>query len=155
MDSTIQWGSFFGMTLLISVSAFIIIVGAWKMYRGFYPGSRLYEESLPTPNDLDAKTARFIMFYANWCPHSRDVKPKWDSLKKVIDDTKEKFGNRSVSIERVDCEAHQAKCSRYRVDSYPTYKLETNEKVYEYQGAPNVTLWKTFLKAALDQGKTA
>lgn len=136
-------------TLGVSIVLMGVFVGLYWALRGFMPGSRLYEQELPGPNDLDAKTTKFRMFYTNWCPHCKNAKPKWASLGQAMKNNPMTYGGKTVVLEAVNCELDKGKCARYGVDAYPTFKLETNSKLYEYIGPPEVNTWQTFFKSAL------
>lgn len=135
-----------GVVALVVLGTIVIVF--WGV-RGFMPGSRLMEQPLPAPNDLDDNTAVFKMFYANWCPHCRNAKPKWGSLETLIKNNHFTYGGKTVTLEKINCEVDKGQCSRYRADAYPTYKLITDKKMYEYIGPPDVETWRTFLKSAL------
>lgn len=136
-------------TLGMSIVLMGVFVGLYWAFRGFLPGSRLYEQELPGPNDLDAKTTKFRMFYTNWCPHCKSAKPKWASLGQAMKTNPMTYGGKTVVLEAVNCELDKGKCARYGADAYPTFKLETNSKLYEYVGPPEVNTWQTFFKSAL------
>lgn len=144
-DAWMGLATTFGLTFVL----FAVFVGLYWAVRGFLPGSRLYEQELPGPNDLDAKTTRFRMFYTNWCPHCKAAKPVWDSFHQLMENQQFTYGGKTVELLKVNCEVDKGQCSRYGVDAYPTFKLETNSKVYEYVGPANVETWRTFLKTAL------
>lgn len=136
-------------TLGVTIVLFGVFVALYWAVRGFFPGSRLYEQELPGPNDLDAKTVKFHMFYTNWCPHCKNAKPKWASLEQLMKNQQYTYGGKSVQLNKVNCETDPGQCSRYGADAYPTFKLETNSKLYEYVGPADVQTWRTFLKTAL------
>lgn len=147
MDSE-TWSAM-AVTLGVSVVVFAVFVGLFWAVKGFMPGSRLYEQDLPSPNDLDSQTAVFRMFYVNWCPHCKDAKPVWKRMEQLLENQKVTFGGKTIRMEQVNCELDKGTCSKYRADAYPTFKLETNKKVYEYVGAPDLKLWTTFFTSAL------
>ena len=150
----INWSDM-AMIAGVCIGLFTLFVVVYKAVKGFYPGSRLYEEPLPGPNDLDAQTAKFMMFYTNWCPHCRNAKPHWDSLEKGHKNETITYGGKTVVFEKINCDAATAKCAQYKADSYPTFKLETDSKLYEFVGNPTPALFKTFLNSALGQEKSA
>jgi thiol-disulfide isomerase/thioredoxin len=149
MSDTTEVFSTAGITLLVAVVVFGVFVGLYWGVRGFLPGSRVYEQDLPGPNDLDKNNAVFRMFYVNWCPHCRDAKPKWDSLGQLFKNQVYTYGGKTVTLEKVNCELEKGKCARYKVNAYPTFKVETDQKVYEYVGPADPTVWRTFLGSAL------
>lgn len=133
-------GSF---TLFVCI---VFIVTYWA-FRGFLPGSKVIEMPLPAPNELDGKTSTFKLFYVQWCPYSREAVDKFNSLKDVVSDYT--YGGKRVKLELVDCEIHKDDCALYKVDAYPTYKLETSIKMFEYVGPADIETYQTFLVSAL------
>ena len=132
-----------GFTLLLCG---IFVVVYW-MWRGFPPGSRLIELDLPKPNALDGTTAQFKLFYVKWCPYSSDAKEKMKELQNIVKGYT--YGGKRVQIEFTDCEVHKDDCHAYNVEAYPTYKLETSLKMYEYLGPASTRAYRTFLADAL------
>lgn len=140
-----------GFTLLLLL---IFVVSYWAL-RGFMPGSRLVEMPLVSPNDLDDNTVRFKLFHVTWCPYSREAVTSFKSFKGFIEEKGYTYGNKSVEIELIDCEDKKNECSLYSVDAYPTYKLETNNKMIEYKGPPNITAYREFLVKAVGKERGA
>jgi len=127
--------------------ALVIFIGFFWAFRGFPPGSRLVVGELPTENDLLADQATFMFFYTDWCPYSEDALPKVRSLAGIVPDFT--YGGKTVSVETVNCEVDRSKCRSYSVTAYPTYKLITASKVYEYSGPPRTATYEEFLTSAL------
>lgn len=130
-------------TLLVCV---IFVITYWA-FRGFLPGSKVVEMPLPAPNDLDGVTAKFKLFYVGWCPYSKEAFDVMEQLKGVVE--QHTYGGKHVKIEFIDCETRKDDCSLYKVDAYPTYKLETSVKMYEYVGPSDLQTYRTFLSSAL------
>ena len=102
---------------------------------------------LPTENDLLADQATFLFFYTDWCPYSDDALPKVRSLAGIVPDFT--YGGKNVSVETVNCEIDSSKCRSYSVTAYPTYKLITASKAYEYSGPSRTATYEEFLTSAL------
>ena len=150
--NTEDWTSV-AVALGVTLVLFVVFVVIYRFVRGFMPGSRVLEQPLPGPSDLDSQTAKFKLFYTNWGPHCTSAKPIWDSFETLIKNQGYTYGGKTVVIEKINCETEKGKCSRYQVDSYPTFKLETNQKLYEYQGPADQSVWRTFLSSALGPEK--
>jgi hypothetical protein len=134
-----------GFTIIVLV---VFVILYWGI-RGFLPGSRVIELPLVQPNGLDTKSATFKIFHVKWCPYSRDAVDAMKQFQGLIDERGYTYGNKHVEIAFVDCDSKKKDCSLYNVDAYPTYKLETHEKMYEYLGPANITAYRAFLVAAL------
>ena len=127
--------------------AIVIFLGFYWAFRGFPPGSRLVVGELPTENDLHANQATFLFFYTQWCPYSQDAIPRVKSLSDLVGGFT--YGGKVVTVNPVNCEAEDKTCSRYGVTAYPTYKLITSSKVYEYSGPPRTSTYEEFIISAL------
>lgn len=49
------------------------------------------EASVKKYNDLIKKVPMVTLFYADWCGHCQDLKPKWNKLEKSIKDLNDKM----------------------------------------------------------------
>jgi thiol-disulfide isomerase/thioredoxin len=125
----------------------VIFFGFFWAFRGFPPGSRLVVGELPTSNDLKANQATFLFFYTQWCPYSQDAIPKVKSLSELVGGFT--YGGNVVTVNPINCEAEEKLCNRYGVTAYPTYKLITASKVYEYSGPPRTSTYEEFIVTAL------
>jgi protein disulfide-isomerase-like protein len=87
-----------------------------------------------------------IEFYAPWCGHCKNLKPKYISAAKSIKKSKEtgiKFG-------AVDCTKEQYLCQKYGVQGYPTLKAYVSGKMKEYQGPREEDDMIRFVKSLRD-----
>jgi hypothetical protein len=144
MNELVKSGLIAGSFTLFVCILFIVVYWA---FRGFLPGSKVVEMPLPAPNDLDGVTAKFKLFYVKWCPYSQEAYEKFESFKSVVEQST--YGSKHVKLEFVDCEAQKDECSLFKIDAYPTYKLETSIKMFEYVGPADIQTYETFLVAAL------
>jgi len=138
--------------LLIVLGTFLIIVGTWYYWKGYYPGSSYVIEEPPiTRNGLDEGQAKFMFFYTTWCPWSHKAWPKWNSFKQLLKNNPGKYGNHEILFEEINCEADKGKASLYKINGYPTFKLATIEKTYVMQGTPDPLTFDVFLKGTLGE----
>lgn len=145
---------FLSLSLQVLI-VFVLIVVAWKYWKGYYPGSAFVIEQPPvTKNGLEEDQAKFMFFYTSWCPWSREAKEKWSSFKQLQKNLPGKYGKYTVVFEDINCEADKGKAALYSINAYPTFKLATTEKTFVMQGTPDPMTFNLFLEATLGK-KTA
>ena len=127
--------------------ALVIFLTFFWAFRGFPPASRIVVGELPTENDLLANQATFMFFYTEWCPYSQEALPKVNSLAEVVKGFT--YGGKNVKVSLVNCENDSDTCRKYGVTAYPTYKLITSSKAYEYSGPARVATYEEFIVTAL------
>ena len=134
-----------GTAVLSTIGFLLVFIVLYWAFRGFLPGSRIVEQELPAPSDVSKTAAKFTLFYVKWCPYSRDALEVFKSMnnESLI------FGGKTVQMKMVDCEAQPNVARKYDVTAYPTYKLETSLKMYEYLGPPSAKALKVFLATVL------
>lgn len=138
----------FGITLVVVVASIVIYYTVW----GVMPGASVMSVTEPpTSNGMDGNQAKFIFFYTTWCPWSKKAQPPWASLKEIHKNTPKTYGGKTVLFEEVNAESEEGKAAMYGVKAYPTFKLETKDKVYEMLGKPSVPAFRAFLITVLGQ----
>lgn len=126
---------------------FVLFVVSYWAFRGFLPGSRVVEQALVAPSSLDENSAKLRLFYVDWCPYSKDALKKVRDLEELLKTLS--YGGKRVAIDYVNCEVNKDECALYKVDGYPTYKLEISTKMYEYVGPASLESYRAFLVKAL------
>ena len=58
----------------------------------------------------------FVKFFAPWCGHCKKMKPDWDALSNIYQESSE------IVIGDVDCTTEKSLCSKHGVNGYPTLK---------------------------------
>jgi thiol-disulfide isomerase/thioredoxin len=88
-------------------------------------------------------------FYTTWCPYCKKARPEWDEFVKNLE--KDKLINSSYDINfiEVDAEKDTTLAKEFKVDAYPTIKLERNGKIYNYDAKPNSEHLMEFFKGSL------
>jgi len=80
----------------------------------------------------------FIMMYAPWCGHCKNLKPEWEKLAKQT--------TKGASISKMDCTTNKITCEKYEVKGYPTLIYMRNGKVVEnYKGDKTLKALKEYV----------
>ena len=133
------------VALIVVVSA----IGLYYLITGTPPGARIIEQEPPVANGLDPSQAHFMFFYATWCPHCKTAEQPWHSFKQLVKNNGYTYGGRHVNFDEINAEIDKGKTALYGINGYPTFKVETRDKVYTMEGIPNAENFRTFLKKAL------
>ena len=95
----------------------------------------------------------FVMYYAPWCPHCKNAHTPWSSFKQMLKNRNYTYGGKRIVFEDINAESDKGKAALYKITAYPTFKVETNNKIYEMVGAPSVKTFTAFLTKALGPEK--
>jgi len=139
-----------GIALLlvtISILGYYLVTQTW-------PGSRLLISKPPVSGSVDDNTAKFMFFYTTWCPWSKKAQAPWSSFKEQHKNTQYTYGGKTVVFEDINADSDKGKTALYQIKGYPTFKLETNDKVFEMKGVPTTESFRDFLKKTLGAEKT-
>uniref|UniRef100_A0A6C0JX14 Thioredoxin domain-containing protein n=1 Tax=viral metagenome TaxID=1070528 RepID=A0A6C0JX14_9ZZZZ len=136
----------------IVVSFFIV---GYYIWTGIPPGARLVEQVRPIDTGLEDHQSTCMFFYVPWCPHCKTAKAAWASLKQVVKNENLQYGGKTVSFQDVNGDVDKGKTALYAIRAYPTFKLQTKDKLYEMVGPPTVTNFRSFLKQALGDEKSS
>jgi thiol-disulfide isomerase/thioredoxin len=139
--------------ILIALALALLVVGIYSAIRGYPPGVSTYQMPPLTPNGMDPGQAKFMFFYTPWCPHCKTAQPVWASLKETLKNTPSTFGGHTVLFEEINCDSDKGKSALYKIEGYPTFKLETDSKLYDFKGRPSVAGLEAFLTQVLGQKK--
>ncbi len=92
-------------------------------------------------------TDSFVLYYAEWCPHCKEVKPifkSWGADKGSV-----QVNGKTVFVSMVEADAagSKEKMAGKNIRGYPTIMLEkANGQVMEYSGSRDEAGWMEFLK---------
>lgn len=100
--------------------------------------------------DSNNDTADLYLFFAPWCPHCKTARPVWNKFKENIATSGHSSGVKINFIE-VDCDKDKSTADRFKVEGYPTIKLNYNNKIVEYDAKPDVDTLQQFLDQTLNQ----
>uniref|UniRef100_A0A8D8TWU2 Thioredoxin domain-containing protein 5 n=1 Tax=Cacopsylla melanoneura TaxID=428564 RepID=A0A8D8TWU2_9HEMI len=65
------------------------------------------------------KNNYFVMFYAPWCGHCKNLHPIWEELADMLNDSEDS----RVTIGQVDCTVEKQLCADQDITGYPTLKF--------------------------------
>jgi thiol-disulfide isomerase/thioredoxin len=82
--------------------------------------------------------AMFVLYYVDWCPHCKVVKPEWEKLE---NDTSIK----NVAITKINCEKDEKAAEENNIEGFPTILFTHNNKVEAYEGGREYDDFKKFL----------
>jgi thiol-disulfide isomerase/thioredoxin len=142
------------VSLVVSLIVVVLFIGGYYLITGKPPGAKLIEQDIPiTQNGMDESNAKFMFFYAPWCPHCKTADTVWRSFKEMHKNDDITFGGRKIVFEEINSDANKGKTALYNIKAYPTFKVETESKLYEMGTIPSVENFETFLTTALGEKK--
>jgi thiol-disulfide isomerase/thioredoxin len=143
------------ITTAITISVLVVLISILGYYyaTGIWPGAKIIQQRPSLDNTIAPGTAKFMFFYASWCPYCRDAVPVLDSLKQLIRNSNYTYGGHAVTFEDINAYADKGKAALYKIKAYPTFKVETKDQLYEMVGKPTVSNFRAFLISALGAEK--
>ena len=98
--------------------------------------------------DLEAgELAELLFFCVKWCPHCKKAEPEWKKLVKKFEG--KKINKSTIFFKKIDCEDSEALADQYKIEGYPTIKLEKGDQIIEYNAKPNAETLEEFLREQL------
>jgi len=98
------------------------------------------------------KHAVLYLFKVDWCPHCKKAVPAFEEVEKAYNDNKnedKRINGYYVTFKIIDCEADPTTADKYKVDGYPTIKLDKEGEVIEYDAKPDKDRLLEFLNSVL------
>lgn len=145
--------SFMNWKTIGIVVAVILFVGfAYYIYKQYVSQTSFHANRENIPKDSNSnKTATLILFYVDWCPHCKQSKPEWYSLKTEYEG-KSINGYNLVFVEH-NCTNETAEITelieKYGIEGYPTIKLLKDNQIIEYDAKPTKATMLQFLNTVL------
>lgn len=97
--------------LLVALGAILLMVLFFRESEGFET----------KPSELDAiinqPEKTLVLFYADWCGHCKNMKPKWDATAEKMNKEKKRMLKVNVG-EKTD--EQEALLTKYKIDGFPT-----------------------------------
>ena len=89
----------------------------------------------------------FTMYYADWCPHCKTIKPAFKDWSSKGSTT---IGGKTVFLNMVEADSSPAKLAGKPVKGYPTFLLEKADGSFkEFDGDRSPDGWTSWLKSNL------
>lgn len=138
------------LEIIIALLVVIISIVGYRYLVGIWPGSRMIVQDPPeTSPKVSEKNANFMFFYTEWCPYSQTAQTHWTSFQQMLKNNPKTYGGKTITFEEIDAEAERGRSALYQVKEYPTFKLQTRDKVYQMLGNPSTSSFRAFLISAL------
>ena len=87
--------------------------------------------------------AVFTLYYVDWCPHCKSVKPVFNEF---MGNGTALINGKAVKVRMINPESQPDAVAGKNIRGYPTFMLNTNGQDIEYQGPRNADGWAAFLK---------
>lgn len=91
------------------------------------------QEFIPIEENLGSR-AKIYLFYATWCPHSKNAMPEWNRFKSRVKGNNIQYN--MVEFEEIDGddENNESVLKRFNIDSFPLVRMLYNTKIYIFEG---------------------
>jgi thiol-disulfide isomerase/thioredoxin len=84
--------------------------------------------------------SKLLFFYADWCGHCKNFKPKWEELEANHTDL-------GIGFEKINCSDDMPELGKkYGVEGFPTLILVKGDQHFEYQGQREPSAIVSFIK---------
>lgn len=125
--------------IALGVAVLLVVIALYNrnIIQGFASGSSSGSGSSDTT---------FTMYYVDWCPHCKSVKPLFNEFMgngTVLVDGK------AVKCKMVNAEADPDAMKGLNVKGYPSFLLNSQGKLIEFNGERNADGFMSFLKQNL------
>ena len=112
-----------------------VILFTMLMVINFYNNTIEGFESSTTDfeNNINSSSKKFVLFYADWCPHCTNLKPVWNEVASSFNTNDKKMI--SVNLAEKTNESNDIR-DKYNIKSFPTMLLLNNDNstIEEYKG---------------------
>ena len=134
--------------VMVAVVVILILVGVYfivqknRAKEGFENSINNMNEK-PNPKEDEVM---LVLFFVDWCPHCKSVKPEWEKLMKL---NNTKVNGKNIKIQAANAEGSEVEKEAARdnnVEGYPTIKLISQSEVVDYNGPRNADDMGKFVK---------
>lgn len=123
-----------GMILLVILAVFALSV-AVSLY------------GTPMGEGFQSGANSFTMYYADWCPHCKSIKPAFSQF---VSGGSIQVKGQPVFLKMVEAEQNPEEAKGKPVRGYPTFLLEKADGTFkEFDGERTPAGWKAFIEANL------
>ncbi|CAG5134546.1 unnamed protein product, partial [Candidula unifasciata] len=129
-------------TYLLCLVIFILLTHA--VYSSETPGATVVNYDAETFVEGLKRNRNFVMFYAPWCGHCKNLAPTWEELGRIYNNAE----NSPVIISKVDCTVYKDLCALHNILGFPTLKLFTDGGTHNirYKGRRDLESLKKFIQ---------
>ena len=132
---------------MVALVVVILMVGVYFLVKkNKLLGMEGFDGSMNEKPNPGEKEVIFVLFFVDWCPHCKTVKPEWEKLMKL---NNTKVNGNTIKIQAANAEGSQVEKEAARdnnVEGYPTIKLISQSQVLDYNGARNAEEMGKFVK---------
>ena len=137
--------------VMLAVVVVLILVGVYFLLKnnGCLGNREGFEGAITNmnekPNPKDGEVI-MVLFFVDWCPHCKSVKPEWEKLMKL---NNTKVNGKNIKIQAANAEGSEVEKEAARdnnVEGYPTIKLISQSEVVDYNGSRNAEEMGKFVK---------
>lgn len=72
-----------------------------------------------------------MYFYTDWCPYCKKAKPEWNKFETYINNIN-KTSDYNIDLVSINCDEKKSIADKYNIEGYPSVKLITGNKVYDF-----------------------
>lgn len=138
------------MFSILLITIFFIIISKWCYNK--YVEPILDRNYLPNKEFIAKGVSNKIniyFFYTTWCPYCKKARPEWNKFIKDVENNKLLVQNFDVNFLEIDAEKDTNLAKEFKIDAYPSIKLEKNGKIYNYDAKPDSKHLMEFFKGSL------
>lgn len=131
---------------IISIVFFIIVLAIYLIYKFIIKKKiKNFIENNEYKVIKEKKRGIIYIFYAKWCPHSKNTLNKLEEIKKIYLNN----NNYELSFNEIDAEENTDMADSYNIDSYPTIVLKYKNKKYIYDANLNDSTFNSFIETIM------